>query len=204
LLKTGRQIFYPAWRRSLQALRFAQCGAGQERRKPGVDVWSQIVLGGVVAAVIAAIITGRISRSIKISEFRQAWIDALRKDIADYIGAAHKWVRKYEQLNALVEPDTQEEKNRMEREELLPIHNEALVILSRIKLRFNPRKNPYKKDDDKFLVALDDLLKPDKLPPSDGSTLETSWLKLANEAVDTARTILKREWEITKQPGQWV
>jgi hypothetical protein len=168
------------------------------------DLWSQIVLGGVVAAVIAAIITGRISRSIKISEFRQAWINDLRKDIADYIGAAHKWVRKYEQANDLVEPDKQEEKARMERGELLSIHNEALVILSRIKLRFNPRKNRYKKDDDNFLSALDNLLDPSKpAPRSEVSSLETNWLKLANEAVETARVILKREWEITKQPGQW-
>lgn len=168
-----------------------------------MEVWPQIVLGGVVAAVVAATITGRISRSIKISEFRQAWINDLRKDIADYIGAAHKWVRKYEQVNALVEPEKQEEKERMEREELLPIHNKALVILSRIKLRFNPRKNPYKKDDDKFLVALDDLLNPRKLVSSDGSSLDTIWFGLANEAIETARTILKREWEITKQPSQW-
>jgi hypothetical protein len=36
------------------------------------------------------------------------------------------------------------------------------------------------------------------------SDLEKSWLKLANEAVEGARTILKREWEITKQPAQWL
>jgi hypothetical protein len=92
----------------------------------------------------------------------------------------------------------------MEREELLPIHNEALVILSRIKLRFNPRKNLYKKDDENFLIALDNLLNPGMLDTSGVSPLETSWLKLANEAVNTARSILKREWEITKQPGQWL
>lgn len=169
-----------------------------------MDVWPQIVLGGVVAAVVAAIVTGRISRSIKISEFRQAWINDLRKDIADYIGAAHKWVRKFEQLNALVGADKQEEKGRMEREELLPIHNESIVILSRIKLRFNPRRNRYKDEDDKFLVALTSLLDPTKLAPRDASPLEISWLKLASEAIEIARTILKREWEITKQPAQWL
>jgi hypothetical protein len=168
-----------------------------------VELWPQIVLGGVVAAVIAAVISGRVSRSIKISEFRQAWINDLRKDVADYVGAAHEWVRKYEQINVL-ESDKQEEKMRMEREDLLPIHNKALVILSRIKLRFNPRKNPYKKDDDEFLSALNNLLNPGKLVPSDVSPLETSWLKLSNEAVEAARSILKREWEITKQPSQWL
>ncbi len=112
-------------------------------------------------------------------------------------------MRKYEQFNDIA-PDRQDDKSRMEREELLPIHNEALVILSRIKLRFNPRKNQYKKDDDDFLTALDNLLNPGKLTPSSMSPLETSWLKLANEAVEKARAILKREWEITKQPGQWL
>ncbi len=67
-----------------------------------MNVWLQIVLGGAVAAVIATIITSRTSRSIKISEFRQAWINELRKDLADYIGAAHRWVRKYEQLIRLI------------------------------------------------------------------------------------------------------
>jgi hypothetical protein len=167
------------------------------------DLWPQIVLGGVVAAAIGAIVAGRISRSIKISEFRQAWINDLRKDIAKYVGVSHEWIRRYEQYNDL-DASEQEERARMDREELSPIHNEALVILSRIKLRFNPLKNRYKKDDDKFLSTLDNLLDPSKpAPRSEVSSLETNWLKLANEAVETARVILKREWEITKQPGQW-
>jgi hypothetical protein len=54
-----------------------------------VDVWPQIVFGGVVAGIIAQVISGRISRSVKVSEFRQKWIDALREDVAVYIGATH-------------------------------------------------------------------------------------------------------------------
>lgn len=165
-----------------------------------MDVWPQILFGGVVAGVIAQVISGRLSRSVKISEFRQKWIDSLRDDVAAYVGATHKWVRKFEEINAIAELH---EKGKKDIEELLPLQNDALVILSRIRLRINPHKNRYKKEDDAFLLALDKLLDPMKLGPSDPSTIEVVWHKAADEAVELARKILKREWEVTKQPGQW-
>jgi hypothetical protein len=166
-----------------------------------MDVWAQIAFGGVVAGIIAQVISGRISRSVKISEFRQKWIDALREDVASYIGATHKWVRKYEEINDII---AIEERDQKDRGELLPIQNEALVILSRIKLRINPNKNRYKKEDDTFLLALEKLLNPGKLPPIDPATIEVSWHEAAGEAIELARRILKREWEVTKQRGQWL
>ena len=165
-----------------------------------MEIWPQILLGGVVAGVLAQIISGRLSRSVKISEFRQKWIDSLRDDVAAYVGATHKWIRKYEEINAIV---ALEEKDKKYREELLPLQNDALVILSRIKLRINPHKNRYKKEDDEFLLALDKLLDLGKLEPSEVSSIEVGWHKAASDAVETARKILKREWEVTKQPGQW-
>jgi len=71
------------------------------------------------------------------------------------------------------------------------------LLLLRIKLRFNPRRNRYKAEDDNFLQKLDALLDPGKVAPPQG---ETSWARLASEAVDQAREILKREWEVTKRP----
>lgn len=68
-----------------------------------MEIWPQILLGGVVAGVLAQVISGRLSRSVKISEFRQKWIDSLRDDVAAYVGATHKWVRKYEEVNVIVE-----------------------------------------------------------------------------------------------------
>jgi hypothetical protein len=166
-----------------------------------VDVWPQIVFGGVAAGVIAQVISGRISRSVKISEFRQKWIDALREDVAAYIGATHKWIRKYEEINGII---AMEKRGQKDRKELLRIQNEALVILSRIKLRINPNKNPHKREDDTFLLALDKLIEPGKLQPIEPATLELSWSQAAQEALDLARRILKREWEVTKQPSQWL
>jgi len=165
-----------------------------------MEIWPQILLGGVVAGVLAQIISGRLSRSVQISKFRQEWIDSLRDDVAAYVGATHKWILKYEEIYAIVELG---ERAKKDREELVPLQNDALVILSRIKLRINPHKNRYKKEDDAFLRALDRLLEPGKLKLSEASSIEVGWDKAARDAVEAARKILKREWEVTKQPGQW-
>lgn len=159
-------------------------------------LWNLVLttaIWGVISAVSAAAVAGRLTRSVKISEFRQNWIIELRKDIADYVGAAWKWFRSYEELNDILDND---KKIKMEREKLFPIANEARVILWRIRMRINPRgNNPNKAQDDRFLNGLDDLLNPGKL---DERNLEASWVRLADDAVEQAREILKREWEVTK------
>jgi hypothetical protein len=81
--------------------------------------------------------------------------------------------------------------------ELLPIVNDALIILRRIKLRINPRDNPDKIQDDALLSSLADLVEPQKLDPRH---FLTSWEQLADGAVEQAREILKREWEVAKHP----
>ena len=138
-----------------------------------------------------------ISRQIKVSEFRQAWIKELRADIADYTGVAYRWVQKYVELKDYREAD----KGIRGRAELLPIVNEALVILRRIRLRFNPRDdNPHKIQDDAFLQSLANLVEPGKPDPHH---FLTSWEQLADQAVEQAREILKREWEVTKPFPVW-
>lgn len=63
-------------------------------------------------------------------------------------------------------------------------------------MRINPLDNsPTKTDDDVFLNALLDLLNPGKYPGG-----ESSWISAANDTVELARKILKREWEETKKP----
>jgi hypothetical protein len=143
---------------------------------------------------MAAVISGWFARQAKISEFRQDWINDLRKDTADYIGAAYFWFRKYEELQELQQNS---ERLALERKDLLPLLNAARVTLWRIRMRINPRANsPTRKEDDDFLKSLDDLLNPGKLVPPQ---LEAWWFRLADSAVEQAREILKREWDVTKR-----
>jgi len=154
-------------------------------------LWST-VLWSALAAIIAASATALVTRHTKISEFRQAWINELRKDIADYLGAANAW----RVLNGHIAHsfDTKGEGPDVQRK-TDDARTAARVILWRIRLRFNPRPNPYKVDDDLFLGQLAGLLSETRWKSGDAE----DWDKVAEEASERAREILKREWEVTKK-----
>ena len=144
------------------------------------------------AILYAAWIAGRLTHHVKVSEFRQAWINDLRKDIADYIGASWRWYWKYQELNELT-PSS--EKGSQEMQKMFSIRNEAFVILCRIKLRLNPNPNINKEKDDRFYQSLENLIDSGKLFPRNQST---DWQRLVDIALGEAQQILKREWEVTK------
>jgi hypothetical protein len=144
-------------------------------------IWSGVAIG--LGAIVAAWLT----RRTKISEFRQEWINELRADIAAYIGAADRWMTARNELN---------EAPHDKRQQLAPasekLSNEERIILHRIELRINPRKNKFEDDDKEFLTSLWKLLDPGALPG-------TSWRALADNSVRLGRELLKREWEVTKK-----
>jgi hypothetical protein len=140
-----------------------------------------IALGAILAALIA--------RGVKVSEFRQAWIDGLRADISLFISKAHEWIDLYLMFNAVADQSM--------KAELAPkldrIKYDSFHVLRRIELRFKP-------DDDNanaLLSDLRDLLDPGKLMPD---AQYANWRKLADESVLNARALLKEEWETTKNP----
>ena len=67
-------------------------------------------------------------------------------------------------------------------------------IYYRIKLRINPRENPHKGDDDRFIGALDELVDSTALPNRD-----PEFDVRFNAALAEAQEFLKREWEVTKK-----
>ena len=144
------------------------------------------------AAYIAARTAATISYSNKIAEFRQAWIIALRSDIADYVAAAELWFWKWDELNSIL---NSEEKGRRILDEATPLSVAARTILNRIRLRLNPRENADKPEDDRLLKSLDDLLSPAIQDPLNA---ESSWRKTSDAVVEQAIEILKREWQKTK------
>lgn len=138
---------------------------------------------------LGAIIAAFIMRGVKISEFRQAWIDGLRADISEFISKAHEWIELYFVFNA--------EEEQRKKAELAPkldrVKYDSFHVLRRIELRFKP-------DDNKantLVSNLKNLLDPAKLEPNNQYS---SWRTLADNAVQNARALLKEEWETTKNP----
>jgi len=144
-----------------------------------------VAIGAISAALVAAFI----SRSVKISEFRQAWIDGLRADISEFVSKAHEWIDLYVEFNS----DSSNEKKSESVLSLKRIKYDAFHVLRRIELRFKPDDT----EADSLIAALRDLLDPAKLDPNSNYL---SWLKLADDTTLRARRLLKEEWEVTKNP----
>ncbi|WP_354114272.1 hypothetical protein [Bradyrhizobium sp. RT3a] len=129
-----------------------------------------------------SIVAGRLSRRLKVSEFRQVWINSLRDDIASYLGVTQR------RFHAA--------KMEEEQGKLFVMGNEASVILYRIKMRINPNENRHKEEDEAFIAALEKIQTTDGVPEVQ---LERHWATAAAEITLLARKLLKREWDTTKE-----
>jgi hypothetical protein len=141
------------------------------------------VAGGVIVAAL-------IAREVKISEFRQAWINELRADIATYMSKADKWMDSYISFNA----EEDQEKKRSMKSSLDKTKYGCFQVLRRIEMRFKPGDEK----GDALIKSLLDLLDPKK--NSVLSESKSEWVALADSATAQARTLLKEEWEVTKNP----
>ena len=155
-------------------------------------IWTT-VLWSAIAAILAALAAAHVSRETKISEFRQIWINDLRIDISNYIGATGEWRSRLYEISQLFDQNTKSSRTRAE---IDPLKKEASILLLRIKMRFNPRSNKFKTEDDVFLELLDQLLDESRWSKVSSSA---QWDAVAASAVEASREILKREWEVTKR-----
>jgi len=151
-----------------------------------------------LTALAVALIAPMIAHAIKLAEFRQAWIDELRKDVAAYLGAARRWARRYEEYERLDRNGASQDILDKKMDEVATILNEARVIQWRIQMRINPLDNESKTEDDLFLKAIADVTDFVQVRPAD-TNAHARWNTLANTAVSESRKLLKREWEVTKQ-----
>jgi hypothetical protein len=128
---------------------------------------------GLVAAITAALIT----RSVMISNHRQAWINGLRDELAAFFTAVDVMHFKVATLSQAEGAAKLEEEQKA--------RNDVLLAYRRILMRLNMNE-PLHQRLEKLLESL--LTVRDNTVDQDGLT----------EAVTLARTILKREWEVTK------
>jgi hypothetical protein len=128
---------------------------------------------GLIAAIAAALIT----RSVMISNHRQAWINGLRDDLAAFFAAVDviqfQMTAPSEQREAI----TLHEHNKA--------RNDALLAYRKILMRLNMNELLH----EHLEKSLESLLL------TQSATVNHEDL---SQAVTLARTILKREWEVTK------
>ena len=131
-------------------------------------------LAAFLAAFTGAWVAGTLAGRVKISEFRQSWINKLRELLAELTSSAlHYWAAGYE--------------DRTDAE-----YKRVTLLEAHIQLMLNPNE----KDHRQLEVLIRKMVQ--EINYVKGKTDE--FPRFHTEVIATSRRILKRDWERVKQP----
>jgi hypothetical protein len=159
-----------------------------------------------IGAVLAACITGTvtfvtlvISKEQKISEFRQAWIDAFRDELSEFAGHARRIAHErvpvniYRTTKPMLERIAEEDED-AKRPDLFH-ENRQRMAQSYYALRL--RLNPGESDHVALLERLDRVYK--TLNLVSGATRREDCINELDGLASVAQSVLKREWTRVKE-----
>ena len=151
----------------------------------------------VVAALIAALISFvnlTLGKEQKTSEFRQAWIDGLRIDLATYLSSARALCRTMQEARSPNTNDSDIQDFKFEKAKVSEIRIDAASALYRIKLRLNKKEAEH--------IELNRLIEAAVSIQNDinikkGNDYDSA-LAAIERVSDHSQEILKTEWERVK------
>ena len=152
----------------------------------------------MVAALITAMISFvnlTLNKEQKTSEFRQAWIDGLRSDLAIFFSSARALCRVMQEVRSPHSSDEDVEYFRFTKDQVSKMRFEGADALYRIKLRLNKNEAEH--------IELDRLLNvttatQNKINIEKGLDYSEA-LKAIESASSYSQDILKSEWERVKR-----
>lgn len=154
-----------------------------------------------LATLVAALIAGAISfvnltltKELKTSEFRQAWIDGLREELAAFFGAAQAFARAVEAKQKHEENCGEKEFFPLTDEKISDIRHQVAETISKISLRLNPDEREHIELLRLLYSALDEQNSMIETNSSISATIAA--ITAANEY---ARPVLKKEWKRVKK-----
>lgn len=154
-----------------------------------------------VATLVAALIAGAVAfinltltKELKTSEFRQAWIDSLREDLAKFLGAARAFARAVEVLHTFGPEYKQKVPLLISDEKIGELRYQAAEMLSRIKLRLKPDEAEHQELLRLLVKAVS--IQNEALTNGGGVAATIEAIEAANEY---ARPVLKKEWKRVKE-----
>lgn len=154
------------------------------------DAWQ--VIGAIVAAMVAGLVSFIVTilaKEQKTSEFRQAWIDALRQDLSDFAAAA---ISLTDPVRLLAESSaTASELRRHLLKERYPELKQIEATRTRILLRLNPEEHC------KLISLIEraysySAARDERDDPNAGS-------RLIADFVSESQAVLKYEWKRVKR-----
>ena len=155
----------------------------------------------VAAALIAALISFvnlTLSKEQKTSEFRQAWIDAMRSDLATYLSSARALCRTMQEARSSHTDDQDIQDFKFEKSKISEIRINAAEALYRVKLRLNKKEADHVELNRLLGVAVDTQ---NRINIEKGKDY-TDALRAIENVSDHAQDILKSQWERVKKGEQ--
>lgn len=155
-----------------------------------------------IATVVAALITALISfvnltlsKEQKTSEFRQAWIDGMRSDLATYLSSARALCRTMQEARS---PNTNDEgiqDFKFEKTKISEMRIDGASALYRIKLRLNKKEADHIELNRLIDVAVETQ---NKINIEKGKDYSEA-LKAIERVSEHSQDILKSQWERVKK-----
>lgn len=151
------------------------------------------LIAALLAGAIAAL-TLIVNKENKVSEFRQAWIDGLREDLANFLSACRTCTRAVQEGRA-AKNQTFNNPIPIDEGTTTKLRHQVAECIYRIKLRLNEKEEPH--------IKLEALLKTSTDLVSgylSGTSYEVDQVFTGIEAAaEQAREVLKAEWTRVKK-----
>lgn len=154
-----------------------------------------------IATLVAALITGSIAfvnltlnKEQNTSEFRQAWIDALREDLAQFLGAARSFARAIEVLHTFGPDYKSKVPLTISEEKISDLRYQAAETFCRIQLRLNSNEPEHVE----LLRLLRRAIDEQNAMLSSGGPIQPT-MKAIETATEYAQPVLKAEWDRVKE-----
>lgn len=154
-----------------------------------------------IATLVAALITGAISfvnltlnKEQKTSEFRQAWIDSLREDLAQFLGAARAFARAIEVLHKFGPDYKSKVPLTISEEKISDLRYQAAETFCRIQLRLNSKEPEHIE----LLRLLRRAIDEQNIMLASKGSIEPT-MRAIDIATEYAQPVLKAEWDRVKE-----
>jgi len=164
-------------------------------------VYSIVAMATITASLIASAISFvnlTLTKEQKTSEFRQAWINALRDDLSVFFACARAFARATEEKHKSDKVSGSDKPFKISSEKISDIRYQVAEVYSRVMLRLNPEESGHEE-----LLRLMDVAieKQNAALREKADSIET--LKAIKIATDYSRPLLKKEWNRVKEgePG---
>jgi hypothetical protein len=154
-----------------------------------------------IASLVAALITAAVSfvsltltKEQKTSDFRQAWIDGLREELANFLAAARAFARAIEIVNTFGPGYKDKTVLRISDDKVGDLRYQAAESLCKIQLRLNPNEPEHQE----LLRLLRRVISEQNAMLKNKTGIENT-MQAIELASAHAQPVLKKEWERVKK-----